>query len=131
MLQQNSDDRSIGELFADLTREVSTLVREEVNLAKAEITQKATSSLKNIAFIVIGGVFAFAGYLAIQDAIVAALARVMPLWAASLLVGLVVIGVATALVLKGVNALKNQDLVPHRTVETLKEDAQWAKQQMK
>ena len=54
MLQQNTDDRSIGELFADLTREVSTLVREEVNLAKVEITQKATSSVKNIAFIAVG-----------------------------------------------------------------------------
>jgi hypothetical protein len=131
MLQQSANERSVGELFADLSRDVSTLMRDEVRLAKTEMTQKVTDSMKNSAFIVIGGVVAFAGYLALQDAAVFALARVMPMWAASLIVGIVVVAVAAALIFKGLGSLKNQDMVPRRTVETIKEDAQWAKQQIK
>ena len=131
MLQQNPDDRSVGELLADLTREIGNLVREEVNLAKSEMTQKATQVGKNIGSVAAGGVIAFAGFLAIQGAIIVALSKVLPLWAAFLVVGLVVMGVAIALIMKGLNALKQQDLAPHQTIETLKEDAQWAKQQMK
>jgi len=125
------DSRSIGELLSDLTREVSALVRDEVNLAKTELSQKAAGVTKHLGGIAIGGVLALTGLWALQYALITALAEVMPLWAASLLVGVIVIGVGGALVMKGVNALKAENLAPQQTIETLKEDAQWAKQQIK
>jgi len=130
MLQQAQDDRSLGELISDLTREMGTLVRDEVNLAKAEMTQKAGEAGKNVGFIAAGGIFALAGLMKLLDAAIAALATVMPVWAAALIVGLVVMAIAGALVMKGINALKHQDMAPRQTMETLKEDAQWAKRQM-
>jgi protein-S-isoprenylcysteine O-methyltransferase Ste14 len=131
MLQPTQDSRSIGELLADLMREISTLVREEVSLAKSEMSQKAALVGKDVGMMAVGGVLAFAGYLAVQDAAVLALSNVMPVWAASLVVGLVVIAIAAAIAIKGLNSLKRQNLAPQQTVETLKEDVQWAKQQVK
>lgn len=126
-----SDSRSIGELLGDLTREVSALVRDEVNLAKTELSQKAANMGKHLGGIAIGGVLALVGLWALVYALIVALRNVMPEWAASLLVGVVVIGIGGALVMKGVNALKAENLAPQQTIETLKEDAQWAKQQIK
>ena len=131
MLQQTQDTRSVGELLSDLTRDIGALVRDEVTLAKSEITQKAAQAGKNIAGIAVGGVLAFAGFLAVEGAAIAALAKVMPLWAAALIVGVIVLVVAVMLIMNGVAALKEQDLTPRQTIETLKEDAQWAKQQVK
>jgi hypothetical protein len=131
MSQTSQDTRSIGELFSDLTREIGTLVRDEVNLAKSELTEKATQAGKQAGAIAIGGVLAFAGLLALQYAAIVALAGAMPLWAAALIVGVIVMGIGGALAFKGINALKHQDLTPHETINTLKEDARWAKQQVK
>lgn len=131
MLQPSQDTRSIGELIGDLTREIGTLVRDEVQLAKTELTEKAAHVGKQAGAIAIGGALAFAGLLALLYAAIAVLARVMPEWAAALLVGVVVIAVGAALAIKGINGLKSGDLIPRQTINTLKEDAQWAKQQVK
>jgi uncharacterized membrane protein len=130
MLQNTQDTRSLGELFGDLTREVGNLVRDEVALAKTEMTEKATKAGKNIAFISVGGMLAFAGLLVVLAAIVLALSNVMPDWAAALLVGAVVLAIAGVLIMKGISAFKNASLAPQQTIQTLKEDAQWAKQQL-
>ena len=130
-MQQTQDDRSLGELFAELAREMSTLVRQEVALAKTEMTQKATRVGMNVAFLVIGGAIAYAGLLAIIAAIIIAVGTAMNnMWAAALIVGLVIVAIAAALIMKGLNALKSEDLAPRQTIETLKEDAQWAKNQI-
>jgi len=130
-MQQTQDDRSLGELFAELAREMSTLVRQEVALAKTEMTQKAARVGMNIAFLVVGGAIAYAALLAIIAAIIIALGTyVMPMWAAALVVGIVIAAIAAGLVMKGINALKSEDLAPRQTIETLKEDAQWAKEQI-
>jgi hypothetical protein len=126
-----SDSRSIGELLGDLTREVSALVRDEVNLAKTELSQKAAGVTRHLGGIAIGGVLTLTGLWALVYALIVALRNVMPEWAASLLVGAIVIGIGGALVMKGINALKAENLAPQQTIETLKEDAQWAKQQIK
>lgn len=136
MLQTSSDNRaqdtrSIGELLGDLTREVGNLVRDEVNLAKTELSQKAAGVGSHLGGIAVGGVLALVGLWSLVYALIVALRNVMPEWAASLLVGVVVIGIGGALVMKGVNALKAENLAPQQTIETLKEDAQWAKQQIK
>jgi uncharacterized membrane protein YqjE len=124
-------DRSIGELFSELASETGLLIRQEVALAKVELTQKATRVGRNVGYLVLGGAVAYAALLALLASIVILLANVMSWWVAALVVAVLVGIVAAVLISKALAALKNTDVAPRQTVETLKEDAQWAKQQMK
>ena len=126
---QGRDDRTLGELFSELAQETSTLVRQEVNLAKTEMTQKASSVGKDVGFLAAGGAVAYAGLLAILAGLIVLLGQVIPMWLSALLVGLAVAAVGYFLVKKGLDALKREDLAPRQTMETLKEDGQWIKDQ--
>lgn len=123
------DDRSLGELFAELSRETSTLFRQEVALAKTEMTQKAARAGKDIGFLVAGAAILYAGLLAIIAAIIIALGHAIPMWASALLVGVVIVAGAAFLVMKGIKDLKQPDMAPTETLATLKEDTVWAKNQ--
>lgn len=121
--QYSKQDKSLGELFRDLAQEVSTLVRQEANLAKVEMSQKAAEAGKDVGMLAAGGAVAYAGLLAILAAIICGLAQAgMPWWAAALVVGIVVAGAGGALAWQGLSALKKFDPVPRQTLETLKED---------
>lgn len=125
----NKADRSIGELLGDLAHETTTLIRQELTLFKVEMSQKASTVGKNAAFIAAGGAVAYAGFLALLAAVVMLLTQVgLPGWVSALLVGLVVAGVGGALVMKGVQALKQASLAPTETIETIKEDARWVRE---
>jgi hypothetical protein len=129
-LQRTRDDRSLGELFSDLAREISTLVRQEATLAKAELGEKASRVGTNLASLAAGGAIAYAGLLAILAAIIVLLAEAgLAWWASALLVGVVVAAIGGFLVMRGINSLKQIDLAPRQTLESLKEDAQWAREQ--
>ncbi len=121
-MQTGKDDRSLGELFGDLAGQTGTLVREEVALAKAELTQTATQAGKDIGVLVIGGAVAYAGLLALLAAVILALATVLPAWLAALIVGLVVAGVGALLLQRGRAALAHTDLAPRQTMATLAAD---------
>lgn len=126
------DNRSLGELFSALASDTGTLVRQEVELAKTEMTQKATRVGKDIGFLLAGGAVAYAGFLAILAAIAIGLGQLgVPWWLAALLVGVVVAGIGGFLVMRGLSALRQETPVPERTIETLKEDVEWAKAQTK
>ncbi len=125
------DDRSLGELFAELTKEMTTLVRQEVTLAKTEMSQKASEAGKDVGFLGAGGALAYAGLLAIIAGIILALGEIIPMWVSALLVGLVVAAIGYFLVRKGLNALKQVKPAPEQTIQTLKEDKEWAKDQTK
>ena len=126
---QGRDERSLGELFAELAHETSTLVRQEVNLAKTEMSQKASRAGRHVGVMAAGGAVAYAGLLAILAALIVLLNNVMPLWLSALLVGIVVAVVGYLLVRRALDALKQEDFAPRETMETLKEDQQWAKDQ--
>ena len=128
-MQGPRDDRSLGELFAELTQETSTLVRQEVNLAKVEMSEKASRAGKHAGVLAAGGALAYAGLLAILAGVIVLLNNIMPLWVSALLVGLVVAVVGYLLVRRALDALKREDFAPRQTMETLKEDQQWAKDQ--
>jgi len=123
------NDRSLGELFGDLAREMSTLVRQELDLAKTEMKQKAARMGKDAGMLLAGGAVAYAGLLAIVAALVLLLARAMPAWGAALLVGVVVAAIGGGMAYAGLNALKREDLAPRETIETIKEDARWVQAQ--
>ena len=127
--RDGKDERSLGELFAELAQDTSTLVRKEVQLAKTEMSQKASRVGKDVGFLAAGSAVAYAGLLALLAGVIVLLGQVIPMWLAALLVGLVVAGVGYFLVRRGLDALKREDLAPRQTIETLKEDQQWAKDQ--
>ena len=135
-MQRMNQDRSmenkpLGDLFSELASEMSNLVRQEVALAKIEVTQKAKRVGRNVAYLVIGGSIGYAALLAVIAAIIMLLARVMPTWGAALLVGIVIAGISWLLISKALSALQETEITPRETVENLKEDAAWMKQQIK
>ncbi|GAA4609973.1 flagellar motor component MotA [Actinoplanes octamycinicus] len=118
---------SIGELIGNISDDLSQLFRQEVELAKAEIKQEATKAGKAAGML--GGA-GFAGYLAVlllSLAAVFGLDAVMPAGWAALIVAAIWGIVAAVLYVTGKNRLKTVDPMPRRTVDTLKEDAQWLK----
>ena len=128
-MQERRDDRSLGELFGDLSRQTTTLIRQEVELAKTEMSAKASRVGKDIGFLAIGGAVAYAAFLALLAAVIIFLATVVRLdwWLSALLVALIVGVAGFLLIQKGRQALTQEDLTPRRTIESLKEDAEWAK----
>ena len=126
---QEKDERSIGELFAELSRDTTALFRDEVQLAKAEMSQKASRVGKNVGFLVVGGVVAYTGVLALVAAGIILLGQAVPYWLSAGIVGLVIALVGLFLVVQGANKLRQEDPAPRETVETLKEDSQWLKNQ--
>ena len=129
-MEQSKDDRSLGELFSELSRQTSTLIRQEVALAKAEMKQKGTEVGKDVGMMAAGGALAYAGLLALIATIIIVLAEFMPWWLSALIVSLVVLGIGGLLVQRGMSALKQTSMAPEQTIETLKEDKEWAKKQL-
>ena len=128
---RSMENRPLGDLFGDLATDMSSLVRQEVALAKLEITQKAKLVGRNVGYLVIGGAVAYAALLAIIAAIIMLLAKLLPDWGSALIVGVVVGGIGWLLIGKAMMTLQQADLTPRETVETLKEDATWMKEQIK
>lgn len=124
-------EKSLGELISDLTRETETLVRQEIQLARVEMGQKATAIGKDVGFLAAGGAVAYAGLLTLIAFLVLAIGQAIPMWASALIVGIVVLAVGGFLVMSGLKNLKQEGMAPTQTIETLQEDAKWAKEQMK
>lgn len=126
------DERSLGQLFGDLSRQLSTLVRQEIDLARTEVTTKAGAATRDAALIGVGGALAYAGFLVLLGAVVLLLVQAgLDAWLAALIVGILVAAIGGFLVMRGRSGLQNTDLAPTRTIETLKDDAEWAKERIK
>jgi hypothetical protein len=126
----SADDRPLGQMFADLSREARTLIQQEIQLARTEMTEKASRMAKGAAFIVGGGLLAYAGLLAIVAAVVLGLVAFgLPAWAGALIGGIVVAAVGYVLIRSGLATLRAHELAPRQTMETLKEDVQWLRSQ--
>jgi len=128
-MERQTDNRSLGELFTELANETTTLVRQEIQLAKTEMTQKATRAGKDVGMIGAGGALAYAGLLAVIAAVIIGLGQLIPMWLSALIVGLVIVGVGYVMIQRGLSELKRIDPTPRQTLETLKEDKEWVKEQ--
>lgn len=130
-MAERRDDRSLGELFAELASEIGTLVRQELRQAGTEMSQRATSAGKDVGALVAGTVVIHAGLLALVAAAIVGLADLgLPSWLAALIVGLVLAGVGYAVVQRARSAIQQADILPHRTMDNLREDQEWAKDQI-
>jgi hypothetical protein len=124
---EQAAETSIGDLIGNISNDLSQLFRQEVELAKAEVKHEASKAGKAAGML--GGA-GFAGYLAVvllSFAAVFGLANVMDAGWAALIVAAVWAVIGGVLFVTGRGRLKTIDPVPHRTVDTLKEDAQWLK----
>lgn len=132
MVQQQlvKEERSLGDLLAELAGETGTLVRQEVALVGAELTEKATTAGRNIGFLAVGAAVAYAAVLALLAAIVLLLAQYIPAWMSALAVAATVGAVAYFMILAALARLRKTDPVPRATIESLKEDATWLKNEM-
>jgi hypothetical protein len=127
-----SDNRSLGELFSELSHETATLIRQEVALARTELTLSVARLGRHAALIAGGGGIAYAGLLALVAALVLGLVRMgLPAWAAALVGGVATLAVGYLLIQRGLSALRRDQLTPAHTVETMKENAAWAKNQLR
>ena len=133
MAQQDElRERSIGELLKQLPQETTTLVRQELELAKAEMAQKGKQAGVGAGMFGGAGVSALLGLGALTAAAIAALDAAMPLWLAALIVGLVWLAVAGVLALQGRTKVQAATPpVPEQTQESVKEDVEWANSQAK
>ena len=124
-MQRGKEDRSVGDLLGELYQGASQVISLEIELAKTELSQKASRVGKNVGFLVAGGAVAYAGFLALIFAIIAILATFMPMWLSALIVALLVLAAGGALVMSGLKTLQQESPMPQRTLETLKEDKEW------
>lgn len=124
-------DRSIGELFGQLSQDMTLLVRQEIQLARTEMSDKLSRFTSNLVSVLSGGFVAYLGGLALVAALILAIRDLanISLALSALIVGAVLAIVGYVMLQKGVKELKRVDLAPRRTVETLKDDVQWAKEQ--
>ena len=128
-MTERRDDRSLGELLGDLGSQVTTLVRKELELARTEMTDKASAASRDAALMGVGGALLYAGLLGLMAAIVLGLIEAgLDPWIAALLVGVVVAAIGGALVARGRYGRATTDLTPKRTIETIQDDAEWVKE---
>ncbi len=120
-------DSSLGELVGQATKELSTLLRKEVELAKAELTTEVAKAGKGAGMFGGAGFAAMYGLLFLSLAAMFGLGAVMPLGWAALIVAALYLGGAAILALTGKKAMSDFSPKPERTIKTLKEDAEWAR----
>ena len=124
--------RSLMSLFSDLWRETRTLVHQEAELAKAEISEKVSQVTTGAGEIAAGGAILFAGFIVLLFAAVGALELMLAtehsMWLAPLIVGLVVMIVGYIVLSRGRKQMSAESLTPERTLESLQRDARLAKE---
>ena len=121
-------DQPLPELLRQLSQETATLVRQEIDLAKAEVSDKGKKAGIGIGIAGAGGFVGLLALGAFTAFVILALNAAMPAWVAALIVAVVYGGIAAFLGLKGRDKVKQATPpVPRQTVETVKEDIQWAK----
>lgn len=125
----NRDDMSLGTLIAELGRQSTALFRQEIQLARTEVGQKLSQAGSGAAELAVGGLVAFLGIQCLLAALIIGLANWMEWWIAALAVGVLVLLVGSGLIMAGLNNLRTKNLLPRRTLESLKQDQDWAKEQ--
>ena len=122
----DTKERPLGELFRELTTEIGTLVRKELELAQLELGQKLSVAGRHAAFIAAGGAVAYAGLLLVFAALVLVAVRLgLPAWVAALVVGAAAAVLGGVLVRGGLATLRRINPAPTETVRTAKETAEW------
>jgi len=129
--RRTAEERSIAELFGEFSQDMALLVRQEAQLAKAEMQQKLSKVTTDLVSVASGTILALVSGLALMAAIILLLIDpigVKP-WLAAFIVAAVLGIVGWVMLQRGLKDLKRTDPAPRRTMETIKDDIQWAKEQ--
>ncbi len=118
----NLSNRSLGELFTDLSRDIAMLVRKEIELAKVEMSRIGVVLARRAAYMAVGAVLCVAGLLSlVATATLAGIAMGLSALAASAIVTLLMLAVGGLLLMQGMAALRKESLLPTETIQTLKD----------
>lgn len=117
----------VGEIVADL----QDVVRGEVQLAKTELKEDATSAGRGLAFIAGGAIVLVVGFSYLMLAVTYVLHKAMQLWIAAGIVGIVLLIIGALVAMAGKHTLSATNLAPQQTIDSLKEDQEWANRQIK
>jgi hypothetical protein len=126
-----TEDRSIGGLFRDLMQDLASLVRNETELAKAEISEKVSQAGSGVASLAIAGVVLLAGFIILLLAAVYGLSLIWPQWLAALVVGGAVTLIGLILLLIARSKLRPEKLTPQRTTESIRKDTSIAQERLR
>lgn len=126
-----NEQRTLGQLLSTLAHDSSTLIRQEIELAKVEMSEKAAFAGKNAAMIAAGGMVLYTGVLAILAAVIIGLGHLIGYGWSALIVGVIVAGAGAFLVSSSIKKLRSEPLAPTETKETVSETVQWAKRGMR
>lgn len=122
--------QGVGDLLRDLATDVGTLVRQEIELARLEITRTATGVAKDGAWIAVGAAIAAVGGLVLVVALALGLGALLgSYWLGTLITGVLLLLIGGLFAWKGLRDFRRRELAPTRTVATLREDADWARQE--
>ena len=126
---EQTNDRPVDELFMDATTQAQTLVRQEIELAKAELGEKGKQAGIGAGMFGGAGLFGLFAFAALTAAAIGAVDLLVPFWAAALIVAALYGAIAGVLALTGKNKVQEATPpVPEETVDTVKEDVAWTKQ---
>jgi len=126
--EENQQGESITDLITELASQSAGLVRDEVALAKQEVSEKLVSFRSAVIIIAFGATLGLIATLALCAAAIAGLAQYMELWQAALLVGGALALIAGIVVSVGLGNLKRVDLKPKATLKSLEENKEWLKE---
>jgi uncharacterized membrane protein YqjE len=130
--QAELHDRPVGELLKELSSQTTTLVRQELELAKAEMAEKGKQAGLGAGMFGGAGIFGLLALASLTTCVIAALATGMEVWVAALIVGAVYAGIAAVLAVAGRQKTREATPpAPEQAIESTKEDVQWAKTQVK
>ena len=125
-------DRPIPVLLRELGDEIATLVRQEFELAKVEIAEKAKPAAVSVGMFGGTALFALGAFGALTAFLIALIALALPVWASALIVTVVYGIVAGVLAMTGKKKMQEAaPLIPEQTAQTVKEDIEWAKTRAK
>jgi hypothetical protein len=126
------DNRSLGTLISELAHDTTTLVQQEVALAKAEMSEKASQLGRGISTLAIGGVILLAGLLALIDFAIYGLAELLPPelspWLGALIVGVILSVIGYVMLQSGRKEVRTTTLTPERTATSLQRDKEMVKE---
>ena len=131
-MEPREDSRGIGDLLGDLGRQVSTLVRKELDLARVEVTSSVGRLGRGAALSGVGGALLYAGFLVLLGAAVLGLIDIgLEPWIAALVVAVAALAIGAVVTSTGVKQLQTTDIAPTQTAETVRESVDFVKEHMK
>lgn len=133
MMSSRSDpnaDRSIGVLLSDLASDAALLLRQEIQLLKAELHLQLTRQARGVLLLAAGGLILFGGWLVLLAAATLGLAKVIAPWLAALAIAAVTVALGYVILRAGLRRLSPDELIPHRALGSLRADAAWIKDRL-